>query len=58
MMQTFSMMMAVLGSLVALIYFYSFWTALGVVYMTIMLLIAVIAFWRRRQPTGSGEETH
>ena len=46
-MQTFSILFASLGVLVALVYFLSVWTAFGIVYMLSILSVVVVAFFRR-----------
>lgn len=43
-MKTFSFLIASLGILFALSYYFSFWTAFGIFYMMGMLLVVVVAF--------------
>jgi len=46
-MQAFSILIASLGVFVALIYFFLLWTAFGSVYMLGILLVAVVALFKR-----------
>jgi 1,4-dihydroxy-2-naphthoate octaprenyltransferase len=56
-MQTFSVLIASLGVLAALSYFFSLWAAFGFVYMLGMLLVVIVALFRRksRQPAWRRE---
>jgi membrane protein YdbS with pleckstrin-like domain len=56
-MQIFSVLIASLGVLTALSYFFSLWVAFGFVYMFGMLLVVIVALFRRnyRQPTWRRE---
>ncbi|MGW8313843.1 MAG: hypothetical protein ACWGOL_11495 [Desulfuromonadales bacterium] len=56
-MQIFSVLIAGLGVFAALSYFFSLWATFGFVYMFGMLLVVIVALFRRnnRQPTWRRE---